>query len=77
VLVASAGPRAPGIRQELAVEDVEWRRTHRGLLLQRVFSKDRAALTYQPMVLDAPAEFERMRAAGVAVPAAPPAALGE
>ena len=49
--------------------------THRGLLIPRLLSKDQDALTYQPMVLDAAAEFERLRARGVQVPAAPPAAL--
>ena len=76
-LVAAAGPRDPAIRSELAAEDVEWRATHRGLLLERVFSRDREALVYQQMVLDAPAEFDRMRARGVEVPAAPPAALDQ
>jgi hypothetical protein len=75
VLVAAAGPIAPGIRQTLAAEDVEWRATHNGLLLERLLSKDRDELEYRPMVLDAAAEFERMRAAGVDVPAAPPAVL--
>jgi hypothetical protein len=75
-LVAAAGPRQPGIRQSLAVEDAEWRATHRGLLIPRLLSRGNPeALTYQPMVLDAAAEFERLRAAGVEVPAAPPAAL--
>ena len=71
----SARPSQPAIRQTLAVEDVEWRATHRGLLIPRLLSKDQDALTYQPMVLDAAAEFERLRARGVQVPAAPPAAL--
>lgn len=75
VLVARAGAREPGIRQTLAVEDAEWRATHRGLLLERWLSNDQDAVTYQPMVLDAPAEFRRLRAAGVGVPAAPPKAL--
>jgi hypothetical protein len=75
VLVATAGPATPGIRQTLAVEDAEWRATHRGLLIPRLLSKDRDALTYQPMVLNAPETFVRMRAAGVQVPAAPPAAV--
>lgn len=74
-LVARAGPRDPQIRAELAAEDVVWRQTHHGLLLERWFSRDREALVYKPMVLDAPAEFERMRAMGVQVPAAPPGAL--
>lgn len=77
VLVAQAGPAAPGIRQTLAVEDAEWRAGHRGLLLPRLLSKDREALTYQPMLLNAPETFARMRAQGVQVPAAPPAAAAE
>ena len=76
-LVAAAGPRDPAIRSELAAEDVEWRATHRGLLLERVFSRDREALVYQQMLLDAPAEFDRIGARGVEVPAAPPAALDQ
>lgn len=74
-LVAAAGPRDPNVRAELAVADAEWRRTHRGRLLERLFSRDREALVYRPMVLSAPDAFERMRASGAAVPAAPPAAL--
>jgi hypothetical protein len=76
-LVARAGPIDPNVRAELAAEDVVWRETHRGLLLERVFSGDRDALVYRDMVLNAPAEFERLRAIGVQVPAAPPAALTE
>ena len=64
-LVAAAGPRDPASAAELAVEDAEWRRTHRGRLLERLFSRDREALVYRPMVLDAPVEFDRMRASGV------------
>ena len=74
-LVVAAGPRDPAVRGELAAEDAEWRRTHRGRLLERLFSRDRDALVYRPMVLNAPSEFDRMRASGVAVPAASPAAL--
>ena len=37
-LVAAAGPRDPSVRAELAVEDAEWRRTHHGRLLERLFS---------------------------------------
>jgi hypothetical protein len=75
-LVAAAGPRDPGIRAQLAVEDAAWRQgNHGGRLLERLFSKDREALLYRPMVLDAPAEFDRLRARGVGVPAAPPAVL--
>ncbi len=74
-LVAAAGPRDPAIRTQLAQEDVVWRQTHHGRLLERIFSRDREELVYRPMVLDAPDSFERQRAQGRRVPAAPPAAL--
>ena len=38
-------------------------------------ARDREALIYRPMVLDAPDAFEQQRARGRQVPAAPPAAL--
>jgi hypothetical protein len=76
-LVAAAGPRVPNVRAELAVEDAEWRRTHHGRLLDRLITRDRELVVYAPMVLDAPLEFERMRASGVAVPAATPSALDQ
>jgi len=75
VLVAQAGPREPGVRQALAIEDVEWRNTHHGLLIPRLIAKDKATVTYAPMILDSAEEFERLRAAGVQQPAAPPSAL--
>ena len=74
-LVAAAGPRDPSVRAELAVEDAEWRRTHHGRLFERLTARDKEALVYRPMVLDAPFEFERMRASGVGVPAASPQSL--
>ena len=74
-LVAQAGPHQPGIRQTLAGEDVTWRDTHHGLLIPRLIAKDKDVVTYQPMILDAATEFDRLRAAGVQQPAAPPKAL--
>ncbi len=74
-LVAAAGPIDPTVRTQLAAEDVEWRRTHHGRLLERWFSTDRDALIYRPMVLNAPVAFDDMRATGVTVPPAPPGAL--
>ena len=76
-LVARAGPRDPAIRSELAAEDVTWRQTHHGLLIPRLLAKDKNTVTYEAMLLNAPAEFERLRALGVQVPAAPPSALGQ
>ena len=67
---------SPGGRAaKTMLEDVVWRQTHHGRLLERIFSRDREELVYRPMVLDAPDAFERQRAQGRRVPAAPPAAL--
>lgn len=76
-LVAAAGPVDPQVRTALATEDVEWRSSNHGRLLERWFSTDRDSLIYRPMLLNAPAAFDDMRAAGKDVPAAPPAALRE
>jgi hypothetical protein len=76
-LVARAGPIDPAIRSRLAAEDAVYRREHPGLLLERVFTRDREALIYRGMALNAPATFEVMRARGVQVPPAPPSVLTE
>ncbi|MFO1141420.1 MAG: DUF3035 domain-containing protein [Amaricoccus sp.] len=76
-LVARTGQGAPGIRGELAAEDVTWRQTHHGLLLPRLLAKDKDTVVYGGMILDAPAEYDRLRAMGVQIPAAPPSALGQ
>jgi hypothetical protein len=76
-LVAAAGPRDPAVRTQLAQEDVVWRQTHHGRFFERLFSTDREALVYRPMVLDAPVAFDQQRAQGRQVPAAPPAVLGQ
>ncbi len=76
-LVARAGGADPQIRAELAVEDAEYRRTHRGLLLERWFSKDQNALIYEDMTLNAGAEFQRLRAGGYRVPSPPPVLVSE
>lgn len=74
-LVARAGPVDPNVRTELAAEDVQWRATHHGLFFERMFTRDKAAVVYKPMVLDAPAELERLRRMGVEVPPPPPAVM--
>ncbi|WP_181164471.1 DUF3035 domain-containing protein [Amaricoccus solimangrovi] len=74
-LIARAGPVDPNIRARLAQEDVVFREENRGKLLPRLFARDPNDVTYRAVTLDAPAEFERMRARGVGVPAAPPSAL--
>lgn len=74
-LVARAGPVDPNVRGQLAVDDAEWRATHHGLFFERLFTRDRATVVYKPMVLDAPAELERLRRMGVEVPPPPPAVM--
>jgi hypothetical protein len=76
-LVARAGGASPQIRTALATEDVEYRRTHRGLLLERWFAEDKDALIYKDMTLDAGAEFRRLRAQGYQVPSPPPVLVSE
>lgn len=76
-LVARSGPGAPNIRGQLATEDVRYRADNPGLLLERAFARDKNALIYRRMTLAQAQEYERIRAAGIGVPAVPPALLGE
>jgi hypothetical protein len=72
-LIARAGPVDPQVRAELAAEDQVYRRENRGRLLERVFGRGNPDLQiYDDMRLDADAAFERARAQGLRVPAAPP-----
>lgn len=66
-----------GIRQTLATEDYEWRRTHDGRLLERVFNVNVYYEAYDPMALNQHAELARWRAAGARNPSAPPPLAGE
>ncbi len=68
-LIARAGPVDPQIRARLAAEDAEYRSENRGLLLERLTQRQRLRI-YEDMRLDADAEFVRLRARGVRVPAA-------
>ncbi len=61
-----------GIRDRLAAEDVEYRRTHDGRLLERLFNVNVYYRAYAPMALDQAAELERWRRLGLRTPAAPP-----
>ncbi len=72
-LVARSGPVDPEIRARLAAEDAAYRRANRGAILERLANRNESdAVIYQDMQLDADAEFERLRARGIRVPAAPP-----
>jgi hypothetical protein len=72
-LVAAVGGADPAIRSILVAEDAEFRRQNRPRLLERWFRRDRDRLVYSAVTLDADAEWRRLRAAGLRVPAAPPA----
>ncbi|EKE43459.1 hypothetical protein OCGS_2497 [Oceaniovalibus guishaninsula JLT2003] len=76
-LVAYAGRFgvAPGIRSQLAAEDLQFRRENDGLLLERVFNVNTYFKAYRPQSLDQYAELERFRRAGLRTPAAPPEGL--
>lgn len=72
-LIARSGPVDPKVRADLAAEDATYRRENRGLLLERLANKDAPDWSiYEDMRLDAEAEFLRLRARGLRVPAAPP-----
>ena len=75
-LISRAGPIDPSIRARLASEDVTWRESHQGKLLPRLFARSEDDVVYGDEILDAPVEYERLRAVGVAVPPAPPNLLG-
>lgn len=63
---------APGIRPQLAAEDLEFRRTNDGRLLERLFNVNVYYKAYRRMSLDQHAELARWRALGVRTNSAPP-----
>ena len=60
------------IRQQLAAEDLEFRRRKDGRILERLFNVNVYFRAYEPLSLDKYAELERFRRIGVRTPAAPP-----
>ncbi len=60
------------IRKVLAAEDLEWRKTHNGLLLERLFNVNVYYSSYKPQSLDQHRELERLRKLGIWTPSAPP-----
>ncbi len=73
-LVAYAGREGvdPAIRQSLAEEDAAFRARAAGGLSLNLLGNDQYYPAYARWVLDAYEELERLRAAGVSVPSAPP-----
>ena len=73
-LVATIGRYGvgPGIREQLAVEDLAFRRANSGRLLDRVLDRNIYFRAYAPQSLDQHGELDRLRRAGVRTVAAPP-----
>ena len=67
----------PDIRATLAAEDLAWRQTNNGRLLERLFAVNVYFKAYAPQSLDQQAELARWRQAGVRTPSAPPRQDGE
>jgi len=63
----------PAIRQTLAEEDARFRRARGRLTVFNPFARSRYFQVYAGQALDAQAELERFRAAGIPTPSAPPA----
>ncbi|MEM9318632.1 MAG: DUF3035 domain-containing protein [Pseudomonadota bacterium] len=61
-----------GIRDTLAAEDLAFRQTNDGRILERLFNVNTYHRAYEPLSLDQYAELERLRRLGVRTPAAPP-----
>ncbi|MCY4007179.1 MAG: DUF3035 domain-containing protein [Rhodobacteraceae bacterium] len=62
----------PLIRRRLETEDIEFRRRNDGRLLERVFRVNLYFDAYRPMSIDPYVELQRLRAAGIRTPTAPP-----
>lgn len=69
---ASRYGRSGTIRQQLAAEDLEFRRRRAGRPLERLFNVNVYFRAYRNQSLDQYAELERFRRIGVRTPAAPP-----
>lgn len=63
---------AADIRATLAAEDLQFRQTHKGRLLERLFRVTTYYEVYAGFALNAYTELARWRNAGVATPSAPP-----
>ena len=66
-----------GIRQQLASEDLDWRRDNNGRILERLFHVNVYYKAYRKFWLDQQAELARWRAKGARTPSAPPSQDGE
>ncbi len=65
------------IRNQLASEDLEWRRDNNGRILERLFNVNVYFKAYKKFWLDQQAELAYWRSRGVRTPSAPPRQKGE
>ena len=65
------------IRAVLAAEDLAWRQSNRGRVLERLFNVNVYFDAYEDMSLDQHLELAKWRQAGVRTPSAPPRRAGE
>lgn len=72
VQYAGRGGVSGDIRETLAAEDEDVRRSGRGRLLERMFNSNIYRRAYRNQILDPQSELQRWRVAGVRTPAAPP-----
>ncbi len=64
--------RAADIRAVTAAEDLEFRRSNKGRVLERIFNVNVYYRAYRDQSLDQHAELARWRRAGIRTPSAPP-----
>lgn len=62
----------PGIREQLATEDLDFRRNNRGRILERIFNVNTYYQAYEKQSLNRYQELLRFRRLGVRTPSAPP-----
>ena len=62
----------PGIREQLAAEDLEYRQKNNGRILERWFNQTVYFDAYQAQNLDKYSELQRFRRAGIDTVSAPP-----
>lgn len=65
------------IRQQLKGEDIQWRRSNRGRVLERAFGVNSYFKAYRKMTLDQHRELARLRRLGVRTVSAPPEPTGD
>ena len=72
VRYASRSGTTEGIRATLAAEDLEFRRSNRPRILERMFNTNTYRQAYSDQILDPQEELRRWRERGVGTPSAPP-----